>query len=100
MSNPHEWVASTLGHGETMCSRCRITNREAAVLGRLNHCEVVPAMPLRYSTKFANINKGPDVHYVYDDVIQVDVFHWHGPNGKEKCDAVATALNALNHGKD
>ncbi|MBY0559893.1 hypothetical protein [Hyphomicrobium sp.] len=35
----HDWVKSTLGHGDAMCSRCLITNREAAVLGLLNHCE-------------------------------------------------------------
>jgi hypothetical protein len=35
----HEWVLSTLGHGEVMCRRCLITNREAAVLGRLNRCD-------------------------------------------------------------
>jgi len=35
----HVWVPSTLGHGETMCTRCFITNREAAVLGLLNFCE-------------------------------------------------------------
>jgi len=31
----HEWVRSTLGHGESMCKHCRMTNREAAVLGEL-----------------------------------------------------------------
>lgn len=35
----HDWQKSTLGHGETMCKRCFITNREAAVLGLLNRCE-------------------------------------------------------------
>ena len=39
-------------------------------------------------------------HIVYDEVLQMDVFHWHGPTGKEKCDAVAKALNDLNHEKD
>lgn len=34
----HNWIKSQLGHGETMCSRCYITNREAAVLGELNEC--------------------------------------------------------------
>lgn len=29
----HAWVPSTLGHGERMCANCKITNREAAVLG-------------------------------------------------------------------
>lgn len=30
----HVWVPSNLGHGENMCSVCKITNREAAVLGQ------------------------------------------------------------------
>lgn len=34
----HDWTASTLGHGESMCRKCGITNREAAVLGELNVC--------------------------------------------------------------
>lgn len=38
----HDWVPSTLGHGETMCRRCFVTNREAAVLGTLNYCDVPP----------------------------------------------------------
>jgi hypothetical protein len=35
----HDWTESTLGHGELMCRRCRMTNREAAVLGELYACE-------------------------------------------------------------
>ncbi len=38
----HDWIKSTLGHGETMCSRCFITNREAAVLGFADTCNVPP----------------------------------------------------------
>lgn len=34
----HNWVKSTLGHGETMCTKCWCTNREAAVLGMLDRC--------------------------------------------------------------
>lgn len=30
----HDWIPSTLGHGETMCSRCFITNREADAIGQ------------------------------------------------------------------
>lgn len=41
----HKWVKSNLGHGETMCEYCRITNREAAVLGELNACSKAPASP-------------------------------------------------------
>lgn len=28
----HDWTPSTLGHGETMCKSCGITNREAAAI--------------------------------------------------------------------
>lgn len=41
----HNWVSSTLGHGETMCSRCWVTNREAAVLGIADTCDVPPPAP-------------------------------------------------------
>lgn len=37
----HNWIKSTLGHGETMCSYCMVTNREAAVLGITNTCDSV-----------------------------------------------------------
>lgn len=38
----HDWTASTLGHGEQMCRRCFVTNREAAALGILNECDAPP----------------------------------------------------------
>ena len=41
----HDWIKSTLGHGETMCSRCFITNREAAVLRKTDSCDVPPPPP-------------------------------------------------------
>lgn len=34
-----------MGHGETMCSRCFVTNREAAALGITNECDVIPGGP-------------------------------------------------------
>ena len=40
----HDWVRSTLGHGETMCRRCLITNREAAVLG-WHECRALDDQP-------------------------------------------------------
>lgn len=50
----HDWVQSTLGHGDAMCRRCRITNREAAVLGRLTACErAEPAAPPAAGTRTA-----------------------------------------------
>lgn len=41
----HDWVPSKLGHGETMCSRCFVTNREAAALGIANICDVPAPAP-------------------------------------------------------
>lgn len=40
----HNWVKFTYGHGETMCTHCHMTNREAAALGLLNECEHAPAL--------------------------------------------------------
>lgn len=40
----HTWVPSTLGHGDTMCSRCFVTNREAAALQIMDACDA-PAPP-------------------------------------------------------
>ncbi len=41
----HDWVPSKLGHGETMCARCFVTNREAAALGIANLCDAPAAPP-------------------------------------------------------
>lgn len=35
----HNWGPSTLGHGDQMCRRCGITNREAAALGLQEVCD-------------------------------------------------------------
>lgn len=35
---PHQWVPSTLGHGELMCTVCFCTDHEAAVLGIQDNC--------------------------------------------------------------
>lgn len=37
----HKWIKSTLGHGELMCAKCGITNREAAALRCMEEC-IVP----------------------------------------------------------
>ena len=29
----HDWIPSTLGHGNLMCRRCRATDLEAAAIG-------------------------------------------------------------------
>lgn len=42
MGNAHDWVESRLGHGESMCRNCFITNREAAALGLMNECNASP----------------------------------------------------------
>ena len=33
-SKTHIWVDSTLGHGETMCEKCFMTNREWDAIGQ------------------------------------------------------------------
>lgn len=38
----HDWIPSTLGHGESMCKRCCMTNREAMALRCFNDCSVPP----------------------------------------------------------
>lgn len=35
----HSWVKSTLGHGNLMCTRCKITDVEAQVLGKMQDCD-------------------------------------------------------------
>ena len=42
--NEHNWIRSTYGHGETMCTKCGVTNREASVL-RMYKCERLGAPP-------------------------------------------------------
>lgn len=37
----HDWIPSTLGHGDAMCRFCKITNREAAAIGQWE-CLSVP----------------------------------------------------------
>ena len=44
MQEQHDWIASTLGHGEQMCRRCFITNREADALGAFT-CDVPSPKP-------------------------------------------------------
>ena len=48
---PHDWIPSTLGHGEAMCRCCLITNREAAILGQLNNCSVPPEKEKKKESK-------------------------------------------------
>lgn len=56
----HDWIKSTLGHGETMCRKCFITNREAAVLGELNYCNVPETGPVRLARPPAPDGDRPD----------------------------------------
>lgn len=49
----HDWIRSTLGHGETMCSRCFVTNREAAAIGMLE-CDVPAHAPANGATANEN----------------------------------------------
>ena len=55
--------------------------------------------PTRYTSQRGTYGARP--FFVYDEVMQIEVFHWHGEaTGKAKCDAVAAALNALGHERD
>lgn len=56
MSKLHDWVKSTYGHGEQMCRRCGVTNREAAVLNILNQCDSAEAELADASLKILEIN--------------------------------------------
>jgi hypothetical protein len=37
----HDWVKSMLGHGDTMCRRCFVTNLEATAIN-MTKCSVPP----------------------------------------------------------
>lgn len=37
----HNWVPSTLGHGNKMCNRCWVTDLEAAAIGMVE-CDAAP----------------------------------------------------------
>lgn len=81
----HDWVKSTLGHGEAMCSRCLITNREAAVLGKLNACDVPRHLPPQRVTAMIKPDQIPDA--VADSMREF--FHTRGDAQK----AIAAALS-------
>lgn len=68
----HDWIKSTLGHGDTMCSRCFITNLEAAALGVSNSCDVPPPSP-----KASNDNAAQEA---------IDAACIHDDDGDEECD--------------
>jgi len=50
----HDWGPSNLGHGEAMCRRCFITNREAMALGKMKECDVAPHVPSKGPTNDNN----------------------------------------------
>lgn len=76
---PHDWIPSTLGHGETMCSRCRVTNREAAALGIANECDVPPPNPVT-----ANDNRQWTQDEIDQEVFR-DAEEEDGPEPGDEC---------------
>jgi hypothetical protein len=64
----HQWISSTLGHGETMCARCFITNREAAALGISDACDVPskPPQTANDNQPTPTIDEYPDDDNEYD----------------------------------
>lgn len=59
---PHDWIPSRLGHGETMCRRCCVTNREAAVLGILYSCPTPPAIVPEHQSLTGTTREGRTIH--------------------------------------
>lgn len=48
-----------------------------------------------------HLSKGQSVMWgVYDELLQIEVFHWFGASGEAKSNAVAKALNDLGHKED
>lgn len=73
----HDWVPSTLGHGNKMCRRCWATDLEAAALGQLNDCPAPSPAP-----KPANQNEREWTQ----DEIDADMFtDDDGPEPGEEC---------------
>lgn len=64
----HDWIPSTLGHGNKMCRRCCVTDLEAAAIG-MNECEAP-------SPKAANENAQIEDHLYEDDESDEDEDNW------------------------
>lgn len=79
----HNWVQSNLGHGETMCSKCFITNREAAVLGEENDCPKEDGV--------SEVSSEPNIKAVCNSLARVAVTQANRASGME----VAALLQAL-----
>lgn len=56
----HDWVKSTLGHGNFMCRRCAITDLEADAIGRV-----------RCTTALAPIREVPQAEYASAQIIDL-----------------------------
>lgn len=55
---------------------------------------------VRFTVKSRTGMAGTALWGVYDEVLQIEVFHWYGPTGEAKSNAVAKALNELGHEMD
>jgi hypothetical protein len=77
---PHNWIKSTLGHGDTMCSRCFMTNREAAALGVSDSCDVLPPTP-----KSANDNRVTQEFIDQQTIVDDDESNDEESDGEEDC---------------
>ncbi len=95
---PHDWIPSTLGHGETMCNRCFTTNREVAALGITNACDVPPPAP-----KASNDNADKPSAWSQDQIddqmlpddeddndLSEECGRWHSGGLSEQCLLVGT----------
>lgn len=74
----HDWVKSTLGHGNLMCTRCWTTDLEAMALGEMYHCSVPPPPA-------ANQNERTWTQEKIDDDVFRDTDEDDGPIPGEEC---------------
>jgi hypothetical protein len=54
----------------------------------------IPASQRHTVRTVSEYELGPPCPGVYDEKMQIVVFHWHGPEAEEKCQVVADALNS------
>lgn len=98
----HDWVPSTLGHGNVMCRVCKVTDLEARAIGVFDECRGVPNDAMEKTRRAEELverigsllhGQGPDVQgAVLADLVAI----WlagHHPN--ERKSALVRLLASL-----
>jgi hypothetical protein len=65
--HPHNWIQSPLGHGNMYCTKCCVTDLEAAVLD-IKYCTKTNVLDMKYCAKAAEPPK-PANDKVTDDAL-------------------------------